>query len=396
MGVGKTSQVKGMAASMGWDIEILRPAERGEGALGVVPVPSEDRSVLHYPLPDWAQRLLASNKPALIFLDEVSSTPPALQPAIMGLALDGVIAGQRLPERILRCAAANPVDQAAGGWELALPLANRFIHLDWKCPSVGQWTDWLSGTHHAASRVLLDPDRNKQLYEKLSASGHLVDPEGPPENIFTWDAWEREWGQAKALGAAFLRRFPSALSEDTAKAIGRTPPAYAKPRTWEAALRLLASCRALKRMDLYPALAQGSVGPTVALEGANGDPNGAFLVWLKECDLPDPEELLDNPEKFHHDPKRPDRSFATLYAVAEAGLGGFAGKKTTEKARVERWQKAWSVLERALSLKIGKDMVLLPAKQLANRQRRPKGSPGPGGQKVCEVLGQFNDLYITE
>src|SRR5215472_14459351 len=51
-GIGKTTITQSLAAALDWDVEILRPAERGEGALGVVPIPSEDRSVLHYPLPD--------------------------------------------------------------------------------------------------------------------------------------------------------------------------------------------------------------------------------------------------------------------------------------------------------------------------------------------------------
>ena len=59
-GTGKTARSIQLAAKLGWDIEILRPAERGEGALGVVPVPSEDRKVLHYPLPDWAMPISTS------------------------------------------------------------------------------------------------------------------------------------------------------------------------------------------------------------------------------------------------------------------------------------------------------------------------------------------------
>lgn len=366
-GIGKTSRVLDLTSALGWDCEMIRPAERGEGALGVVPVPSEDRQVLHYPLPDWAQRFMESDRPALVFLDEVSSTPPALQPAIMGLALDGIIAGQRLPAHVRRCAAANPIEQAAGGWELAPSLANRFVHLDWPAPKVGEWVDWLSGQNGYAGGVKLDLDK-----------------------------WEIEWGMAKALGAAFLRRFPSALCEDMEKAVGRTPPAYATPRTWECALRLLASCRAAKKMELYPALAQGALGPTVAMQGSSGDPAGAWLVWLKDADLPDPEELLADPELLQHDPRRPDRTFATLYAVAEAGLCGISGRKTTEKARLDRWQRAWAVLDKALGLKLGKDIVLLPAKQLANRHRRPRGEAGPAGHRVCEVLGEFIDLYTTE
>lgn len=358
-GIGKTSRISALAEKLSMECEIIRPAERGEGALGVVPVPSEDRSVLHYPLPDWAHRLKQSEKPSLVFLDEVSSCPPALQPSIMGLALDGIIAGQKLPERVHRIAAGNPVDQAAGGWDLAPALANRFIHLTWGAPSGAEWTSWLTGMGSDVDVVTIDQD-----------------------------AWDREWSNARALGAAFIRAHPSVLQEDVSKVLGRTPPAYATPRTWECALRLLASCRSAGVMDLYPSLAQGVLGPSVALE--RGD--GAWLVWLKDNDLPDPEELLKNPEAFVHDAKRPDRTFATLLAVAEAGLAHMNGKKLTDKQRGERWERAWCVMDRGLGMKLGKDVVLLPSRILAAKDRRPRCSIGTHAQKVCGVLSEFIDL----
>ena len=38
---------------------------------------------------------------------------------------------RRLPAGVRVVAAANPPDEAADGWELAAPLANRLVHLDW-------------------------------------------------------------------------------------------------------------------------------------------------------------------------------------------------------------------------------------------------------------------------
>lgn len=364
-GTGKTQCILMLAQQLGYNcgrwsgkdadgnVEVLRPAERGEGALGVVPVPSEDRSTLKYPLPEWAARMRDTDEPCLLFLDEISSCPPALQPSIMGLALDGVIAGYRLPDRVKRIAAANPTDQAAGGWELALALSNRFVHLRWETPTASEWIDWLIGTH--------------------------FDIPG--------------WSQAKALGAAFIRRFPAALCEDTSKLAGREPMAFTTPRTWECALRLLAACRSSGRMDVYPALAEGTLGPAIAMQGAGGGAQGAWLVWLKDNDLPDPEELLEDPDLFQHDAKRPDRTFATLFAVAEAALAEVNGKKLTTDQRGKRWRQGWSVLARAMEQKIGKDLALLPAKVMVDVKRRPKAPHGEDGQKVCKVLGVFIDLY---
>jgi hypothetical protein len=361
-GIGKTARIQQCVEALNWGFELYRPAERGEGGLGVVPVPSEDRRVLHYPLPDWAHRLMQDERPSVLFLDEASSTPPGLQPALMGLALDGIIAGQRLPERIRRIAAANPIDQAAGGWELAPALSNRFIHLQWPSPSASEWGNWLMGHADAISTVHVDQEK-----------------------------WEKEWGQAKALGAAFTRSHPSALHEDVSKVLGRNPPAFATPRTWECALRLLASCRACGRMEFYPQLAQGVLGPAIALEHEGG--KGAWLVWLKDNDLPDPEDLLENPDALEHDPKRPDRTFATLLAVVEAGLATVNGKKLTQEKRGERWNRAWSVLNVGLKRKLGKDVVLISARVLAHAERRPKCEISPDARAVSVELGKLIDLF---
>lgn len=359
-GIGKSARINQIAKSLDWGSEMYRPAERGEGGLGVVPVPSDDRKVLHYPLPDWAARMCADERPSLLFLDEVSSTPPALQPALMGLVLDGIIAGQRLPARVRRCAAANPADLAAGGWDLAPALANRFIHLEWARPAADEWVAWLTGNSD-------DP---------------VIDPIDP-------DLWDREFSTSKALGAAFMRSHTTALGEDVAKITGRFPAAYATPRTWESAIRLLASCRALGRMDLYPMLAQGTLGPTVALEG-----EGAWLVWLKNNDLPDPEDLLANPGLFKHDPKRPDRTFATLLAVAEAALATTNGKKLSKEKRSERWNRGWSVMKRGLDMNLGKDVVLLPSRVMVDKCRMPSATePSKDAISVLQVMSGF--LKVT-
>jgi hypothetical protein len=356
-GIGKTSMVLEMAEVLEYEfVEVLRPAERGEGALGVVPVPSEDRSVLEYPLPKWAADMVAREGKSLIFLDEVTSSPPALQPAIMGLALDGVIAGYRLPPRVHRAAAGNPVDQAASGWELAPALANRFVHLQWKSPSTDDWSEWLNGKSGIASVPRFE--------------------EG---------AWEKEWPSARALATSFMRSAVGrpCLHEDVAKVMGRNPPAFATPRTWESCIRLLASCRACGRIDRYATLAAGCVGEPVAVE---------WLSWLQNNDLPDPEEVLKDPDKWTPDAKRPDRDYAVLLAVAEAGLNGGGSVPFNDAERESRWEMAWRVMRKGLDAKLGKDVVLLACRKLADRERRPACEPGPRAASVLRELNKFENL----
>ncbi len=98
-GIGKSQRVKKLGAELFGDgmTEVLSPGERGEGAFGVVPVPNGD-GYLHYPAPDWVKRFAESGR-GLVFVDEINTAPPALQPALLGLILDGRIGGCQLPAR---------------------------------------------------------------------------------------------------------------------------------------------------------------------------------------------------------------------------------------------------------------------------------------------------------
>jgi hypothetical protein len=80
-------------------------------------------------------------------------------------------------------------------------------------------------------------------------------------------------------------------------------------------------------------------------------------------DLPDPEEVLANPDAFVM-PERGDRAYAALSAVAAA-----VAADPTE----ERWVTAWKVLARAAEQ--GADVAALAARVLA--QCRPEGVAAP-------------------
>ena len=107
--------------------------------------------------PDWAVRLVRAGR-GLLFLDELSTAPPAVQAALLRLVLERRVGALRLPPGVRIVAAANPRSSAADGWELSAPLANRFVHL--------QWTHdhevvvrGLGGTWPRAALPRLDPER---------------------------------------------------------------------------------------------------------------------------------------------------------------------------------------------------------------------------------------------
>lgn len=319
-GIGKSQRIKALAESLNLDCEILSPGERGEGAFGVVPVPNGD-GYLHYPPPDWVKRFADSGR-GLVFVDEINTAPPALQPALLGLILDGRIGGYQLPPGVKRVAAMNPVSQAAAGWDLPPALANRMQYLTWNSPTASEWADWLC-----------------EFALRQDGTG---------------------WIKACALASMYHRKNPGRLLEDPDKVLAsRFPPAFCTPRSWETAVRMLASCfdAGGDIFSLYPSICEGVLGKPSSVE---------FCTWLRKNDLPDPEALLLDPLAWKPEPNESDKVFATCFAVAECAVqeNSSDGRgKHSKKVRGDRQAQAWRVLERAMPL--GKGLVAIAARRLS-------------------------------
>jgi hypothetical protein len=355
-GCGKSSRISQMAGALSAHLETVISSIRDPSDFGGLPIPENGHGV-RLEAPSWAHRLAnycKDGKPGLAFFDEASCAPPAVQAAMLRVLLEGVVGDLTLPPSVRFVAAANPPEQAASGWDLALPLANRFVHLVWGTPSVSQWTDWLTGQDDSTRITKLD-----------------------------LDAWHTQFGQAKALAAAFLRRRPGHMAENPDKITGRFPMAYATPRTWEAAVRLLATARAIDDQEIFLPLCSSCIGEPISIE---------FATWLRANDLPDPEALLANPKKWVPNEDEPDRVFATCLATTDAALDGeTSSKKLTKKQKGERWHQAWRVLERAIP--VGKDMVIVSARKLAEPKSRPEG--GLIEDDVRSVIRQLKDVVAA-
>lgn len=310
-GIGKSTRIKQLATELGWTFHCFSVGDVGEGAFGVVPVPSN--GYLDFPPARWVQQFTA-DQPGLLFLDDVHAAPPALQAPIAGLVLDGRIGDYTLPKSVRRVAAMNPISQGAGAWDFAASLANRFCYLTWASPTATEWTDWL-------------------VQQPETTAG---------------------WTRARQLASAFHRCNGDKLSEDPATALAdRFPPAYATPRSWEAAVRVQAGCIDAGMEHAFPRLCEGCIGRPVTVE---------YLTWLRRNDLPDPELLLSDPSLWEPNSSEPDKAFATAAAVADA-----ATRKHKNKAK--RWFAAWAVLQRGLHISRG--TVAIAARKLADPKHRP-------------------------
>jgi hypothetical protein len=328
-GTGKSSAVRDLAAGMDWPCEVVIASIREPSDFAGLPVVSG--GAVHFAPPRWAQRLAAAGH-GILFLDEISTAPPAVQAALLRVVLERVVGDLELPAQVAVVAAANPPEQASDGWDLSAPLANRFCHIEWSADAVG----FAQGITAGWPRPLV--------------------PQLP-------SSWLQRQSISRGLVGAFVAARPSLLSEPPkdAAAAGR---AWPSPRTWEMAACLLAAAEEIGASELARAvLVAGAVGDGAGIE---------FLHWITEMDLGDPEAALRDPAAFVL-PARGDRAYAALSAVAAA---------VATNPTPERWVAAWKVLARAGD--DAADVAATAARVLA--RCRPDGTMPPPEVKVFAPL----------
>jgi hypothetical protein len=330
-GVGKTATIRAFGARMGVPVvEVITSIREPSDFLGLPVV--VDGGVKYVP-PSWTEEL---SEGGILFFDEISTAPPAVQAALLRVILERRVGEHQLPDTVWVASAANPPDQAAGGWDLAPPLANRFIHLQWRHDAMRWAEDFPS-------------------YFATSAQANTGKVIRPGLN-------EAAWAQARSLVAAFIRVRPHLLFQmpHDAEQSGR---AWPSPRTWDFASRVLAVTLEDTNGQVKPAV----VDAAEAIIGCVGEgPGGEFIAWAKTADLPDPEELLANPAQFKL-PERGDLAYAVLAAVATA---------VVSKCTTERWAAAWDIMAAAADQGAA-DIAAAAARQLARLRRENPGLPLP-------------------
>ncbi|NLP43663.1 MAG: AAA domain-containing protein [Peptococcaceae bacterium] len=316
-GVGKTATINMLAAKLNLPLEVVLASIREPADFSGLPVIREHG--VNMEPPAWAWRLAQAEK-GVLFLDEISTAPPAVQAALLRVVLERVVGDLSLPPGVSVVASANPPEQAVGGWDLTAPLANRFCHLYWSL-DVMNWVDGM-----IRGWDLLD-------LPKLPAD------------------WEDLIPAKQNLIASFIRHRPHLLLQ-VPQSEEQAGKAWPSPRSWSMASRLLAAAsRVQADEDVIAMLIAGCVGEGACLE---------FLAWSNDLDLPDPEEILANPEQLNL-PERGDQAFAILLAVITAA---------TARLTAERWTAAWSILARAAE-QGKKDIAAVAAKKLA-AARKPE------------------------
>lgn len=319
-GIGKTAALTQLADALELPLTTVIASVHEPSDFSGLPVIGDDPAEQGVPMapPDWAVRLVRAGK-GLLFLDELSTAPPAVQAALLRLVLERRIGALRLPPGVRIVAAANPRSSAADGWELSPPLANRFVHL--------QWTHdhevvvrGLAGTWPRATLPRLDPEKLPEAvdFARRAVCGLLT---GRPKLVHQLPGNETRRGGA----------WPS-------------------PRSWEMAISLIAFATAAgSSREVLSLLVRGTVGDGPGLE---------LLACVDRMDLPDPEIFLADPTAG----ELPDRG-----DLRQAVLDGVVAAVRNRPDRA-RWDAAWALLVRALETG-APDLVVVPATTLASLRR---------------------------
>jgi MoxR-like ATPase len=238
-GIGKSAFVRQAAGRMGWAEEKrafvdVRLSQMEPVDLRGLPVPDRTARKTDWLPPAWLP-FEGSDWPeaGALFLDEASSATPSVQAAAYQLVLDRQLGEAKLKKGWRLVLAGNRVTDGGVAFRLAMPLANRMLHVEAEA-LLDAWTLWA-----------LDHDIH-------------------------WDV----------LG--FLQFRPHLLStfEDALKI---RKMAFATPRSWEMVSKIL-HAKPDAGEEVLEILVAGAVGKGAALE---------FMAWraLKK-DLPNIDDVL--------------------------------------------------------------------------------------------------------
>lgn len=295
-GIGKSKTVEAIARALGRPLEILILSQREPSDLLGLPIPTDEGDVIFAP-PRQGRRLQGVH--GILFLDEANDPRPGMQAAAMRVVLDREMGDLKLPESTAIVLAMNPPEHSAGGGELALPLANRMLHLE-ASVDPRAWCEGIKSGFPTPRIPLL--------------------PLG----------WERDKLQgARALVSQFVGLHPNLLMADLKKLreSGKPVRGWQSPRSWDMAARALAAASAMQASnEVTTQLFHGALGAEATM---------AFMGWASDPGLPVVDRVLGDPIEALK-----GLDDAKAHRVLESVIDDVA-----RRLSADRWQAFWRVLD---------------------------------------------------
>ena len=354
-GIGKSERIERVAEELQLPARVLYLSTLAPESLSGVPMPDgngggRDTCTLPQILD------LQKETRGLLFLDELSTVREAVQGPALGLVHAREVAGQKLPGGIRVAAAANPPEEAAGGRNLTLPMANRFLHIELESPSVNAFCDWLLGMNQPKHDYAVDAE--KRVVE----------------------GWDVAWAGHRGLLASFLKANPKL--NDKEDILHHVPPrgdrarsrAWRSGRSWVFGIRAVTTAAILKLPAIGLELLAGAVG-----EG----PAGEFAEYAAKQDIPQPEDVLAG--KWKPTKNRMDIAWAVYASICTYAL-----EIKDVRERHDTVAKVWGVLAGGMELQADTVMPFAQILLVRGFGTKAGGEVAKAAGPVLKRLGETN------
>lgn len=366
-GVGKSARLRQLVRATGMNCHALFAATKTPEHIGGFPAYTPEGGFsLKCALPQVLDAM--DEQRAVIFLDEISTAPPAVQAALLSFVNERTVGEYALPPGVRIVMAMNPADMAANGHDLEAPMANRIAHFQYNPPTVDQWVDHLLG-------------RSETEMPDLSSAEETVR-----------QRWTTEFAQVASLVGGFMRANNSSYetTDEAGNKVTRSKlydqPAPGDPRasgpwpsmrTWEWAVYGMTTARCLDLPEITTDIAGGLVGEGLAVE---------YTAYSRKVDLPPPDEVLRSGKV----PRRIDAARVVLNSASN-WVVNIDDKKERAEMAVRCWKLLGSAIEQGYA-----DIAKMPAVALING-KLDLGHPDSRVQDAAEeVLSALQDSGIMK
>lgn len=255
-GIGKSALMEQMAREIDMPLHTLLGSTLDPTDIGGLPVRRPDSSAVdRVPL---ACIYEASRAPCVLFLDELSAAPGAVQAAMLRLILERAAGDVKLHPETRIVAAANPPDQAPAGFELSAPLMGRMCVIHFR------------------------PDETEVLDYFATLGNDSDDAE----------SFDRALRDESLLFMAVANAMPEILQVDIPQDCVTGGQPWGAPRSWERAVRARAAAIALGIDPLSAGVFNATAG-SVGLRQATSY-NGVLKMITE---LPSVDEIVAAPDE---------------------------------------------------------------------------------------------------
>jgi SpoVK/Ycf46/Vps4 family AAA+-type ATPase len=172
-GIGKTQLAEALARFIGGKLYDIRLTQIETSDLRGLPYYNHETKTTEWYRPE---DLPATDEPAVLFLDELTSASPFLQPTVYGLLQERRVGSHLIPDNVIIVAAGNTVDDGAVAYEMGTAIADRLVHMY----VTAEAEDWVKSyaipndLHPSVTAFIKTRPDSLETSQEAMTQGHLI------------------------------------------------------------------------------------------------------------------------------------------------------------------------------------------------------------------------------